>query len=125
MAKKKAPSKAPQNGRSEAEWQELISLFDASGLRQVDFCEEMGLDPKQFSYQRHKRMPAKAQPKAKAPAAAAGWVEVVAEPNEPAAPPVAPASSVTVRVGGCEIEVSAGFDARLLRDVCKALACPA
>lgn len=59
-------------------------------------------------------------------------MEAVAAPGFPHDPavrtevsPVVAMPSVTVRVGGCEIEVAPGFDAGLLRDVCRALACPA
>lgn len=114
-----------EDRRSKADWDELVALFEESGLRQVDFCAEMGLSPKQFSYQRGKRLAA-------APSEPAGeirWMEATsaapahwAQPGRPAA---RGASAITVRVGGCEVDVRPGFDAGLLRDVCEALSCRA
>lgn len=122
MTKKKpAKGNAEEGRRSKADWDELVALFEESGLRQVDFCEEMGLNPKQFSYQRSKRLGA-------APSEPAGeirWMEATAAPpahhGRPERPAARNAPAVTVRVGEYEVDVRPGFDAVLLREVCEAL----
>ena len=120
VTKKKEPHNLRTITRSAEEWDELISLFEESGLRQVDFCAEMGLDPKGFSYRIGKRR------RANAPDPAASWVEAKpaqAAPATTAKPAAKPC--IVVRAGGCEVEVRPGFDAALLRDVCRALSCHA
>jgi len=62
--------------------------------------------PVSTAYQWMRATTAKAAP-------APTFVEVVAERSTP--------SAITVRIGAAEIEVRAGFDARLLREVVDAL----
>lgn len=125
MTKKKpAKGKADEGRRSKADWDELVALFEESGLRQVDFCAEMGLNPKQFSYQRSKRLGATPSE----PVGEIRWMEAAALPEHhgrPEPPAARNAPAVTVRVGEYEVDVRPGFDAGLLRDVCEALSCRA
>ncbi|WP_010280026.1 IS66 family insertion sequence element accessory protein TnpA [Paenibacillus senegalensis] len=93
-------------------WREQVSEYRASGLTMKAWCEKHHIASGQMKYwirklglrQRSRR------------AAAPNWIEVTPVP--------ASASSLIVRVGAAEIEVAAGFDTALLKQVVQTLGDP-
>lgn len=97
-----------RSGFTTEEWMELFERQDASGLSQSEFCKRENLSPKTFGNKR----------RLLGFEGGTRWMEAVAAlgfPHDPAVrtevSPVVAMPSVTVRVGGCEIEVAPGFDA--------------
>ena len=107
-----------------AQWAQVMQERVASGQSIVAFCEERGIARQRYFYwQRRLRAVAADQLKqmsALSPEAQAlvpsGWAQVTEEPS-PAPEP----QSLTLRVGGAEIEVRQGYDEALLASVCRAL----
>jgi hypothetical protein len=88
-------------------WQANITAQKSSGLTIAAWCTERGISPHTFSYWR-----------AKFSASDFGtteWASIASDPD------VTAGGSLCVRVGAATVEVSAGFDARLLSDVVTAL----
>jgi hypothetical protein len=88
-------------------WRAKIASQKASGLTIAAWCAEQGISPHTFSYWRAKFV--------EPPVGASDWVSIASDPD------VTAGGSLCVRVGAATVEVSAGFDARLLSDVVTAL----
>lgn len=85
-----------QRGRSRAEWARLCGAWERSGLRQAEFCHQLGLNVETLRWWRSqlRRLPARDAP-SRLPAAAKtlatpvalpSFVPVIVTPAEPAAP---------------------------------------
>ena len=89
-------------------WQAKITAQKSSGLTIAAWCAAHCISPHTFSYWRGKF--------SESDFGTTEWASIAAEPA------VAASASLCVRVGAATVEVSAGFDARLLSDVVSALA---
>ena len=104
-----------------AQWAQVMSDRAASGQSIAAYCTERGIGRHSYFYWQRKLREAAAQQLAEAQPETAlvpsGWATI--SPAEDVAPEQA--GSLTLRVGGVEIQVSDGFDEALLASVCKAL----
>jgi putative transposase len=106
-----------------AQWAQNMQERTASGQSIRGYCEANGITRQVYFYWQRKLREAAAQqlgapePEQSQALVPNGWAAV--RLAEEAAPE--PASSLTLRVGGAEIEVRHGFDEALLASVCRAL----
>lgn len=92
-------------------WKRFLADHAASGLSISQWCRDHDVDKAQFYYWR-KRLAPGSGVAATAEANSPRWLAVGTEPQLQAA-----SSSLTLRVGRVAIEITAGFDRRLLSDV--------
>jgi hypothetical protein len=92
-------------------WRALLAAQSQSGLSVAGWCREEGVPVKSFYYWRRKSSePDQPQSCVGTAVPAHGWIAVAPESLEEGRP-------LTLRVGSVSIDVSNGFDRRLLSDV--------
>lgn len=112
-----------QTRRSAAQWGEMISGWEASGLSADVFAKQHGVPGSTLRWwktelaRRARHEDPRRPPKSPAPAVA---LARVVRPGEVSALP-APSTGVTVLAGGARVVVERGFDRVLLREVLRAL----
>jgi hypothetical protein len=88
-------------------WSGLLAEQKASGLTIADWCREKNLSVHAFSRQRNRIN--------KKSASGPAWISVKGDEGSP------PASPICLRIGSVWIDLSSGFDPKLLREVVAAL----
>ncbi len=107
-------------------WKRIIQQWRKSGLTKAEFCRQKKITKCQFSYHtiKHKafsRDCVKNNKRKVIPAKHKSFAEVVCKTSTQA--PIAPATSLILRLDcGGSIELSAGFDAEILKCVLKTAA---
>ncbi len=107
-------------------WKRIIQQWRKSGLSKAEFCRQKKITKCQFSYHtiKHKAFSRDGAKKNKTkviPAKHKSFSEVVCKTSTQA--PIAPATSLILRLDcGGSIELSAGFDAEILKCVLKTAA---
>lgn len=122
-----------QRGRSRAEWARLCRAWERSGLRQADFCRQLGLNVETLRWWRShlRRRPARDAPARRPPAsetlampaAPPRFVPVIVTSAQPTAP-VRRARGPTIDIvlrGRRRVRVGADLDVHLLARVVVAL----
>ena len=99
-----------------AVWRERISVQENSGLSVSGWCRANGTTERQFRYWNRRLDASKASGISRK---TQGWVRLRVEPET-----VRVQSSLTLRIGGAELELKPGFDGELLRSVVHALVKP-
>ena len=95
--------------------QQLLDEHALSGVGIMEFCRDHGVSYARLKYWRERL----ATPR-KVPSVHAGFVELIPPPRSEPSPLVS--TGVVIRMSaGCQIEVSRGFDASVLRAVVGAL----
>jgi hypothetical protein len=116
-----------QTRKSAAQWGELVSAWEASGLTADVFASEHGVAASSLRWwkteraRRARKEPRRRSPKRPSltPASSVALARVV-RPGEGSAPSAA-RGGVAVLAGGARIVVEHGFDGRLLRALVRAL----
>lgn len=122
-----------QRGRSRAEWARLCATWERSGLRQAEFCRQLGLNVETLRWWRSqlRRRPARDAPARRSeasetlatPVATTSFVPVIVTPAQPTAP-VRRAHGPTIDIvlrGRRRVRVGADLDEHLLARVVVAL----
>lgn len=116
-----------QTRKSAAQWGELISAWEASGLAADVFASKHGVAGSTLRWwktelaRRARNEPARRPPRREPPRPATSIALArVVRPGEEPTPGVA-RDGVAVLVGGVRVVVEPGFDGRLLREVVRAL----
>lgn len=95
--------------RSRAEAEQLVSEYEASGLRQEEFCRQQGLSLATLA--RYRKRARQAQGQARG---GSRWVAVEVSGSGPAVGSGATSGLAVVLVSGRRLEVRRGFDAETL-----------
>ena len=93
--------------RSRAEAGQLVAEYEASGLSQVEFCQEQGLSLATLTRYRKRQTQG-------SPAAGNRWVEVKESAGRPALWSPAGSGLAVALPSGRRIEIGRGFDAHTL-----------
>ena len=93
------------------DWMERIANYRSSGLTMKGWCNQYGFSIDQLKYWLYKHKPRSSVQAGPSP----DWLPVVV--SDPSSKP----GNLLVHVGSTRIEVHAGFEPQLLRDVVKAL----
>jgi hypothetical protein len=114
--------------KSAAQWGELVSAWEASGIGAEAFASDHGVVGSTLRWwktelaRRARNEPPRRPPKRLPTTTAASGVALarVVRPGDGSAP-AEPSGGVAVLAGGARIVVARGFDGRLLREVVRAL----
>jgi hypothetical protein len=91
-------------------WEQRIADYEASNKSAAQWCRENGVANSTFCTWKQKMQDARKGEQEEVPAAS--WVEVTEDEEKRE-----PASTMTVRIGEVAIEVTAGYDERLLQSL--------
>jgi hypothetical protein len=95
-----------------AYWKQQVQTFQKSGLSRIAYCEQNQIKTFQFDYWRHKF----SEPKETR--SRSGWIPVRIKENARQET----SGGICLKVGKVEIEITRGFDQKLLAEVLRVIA---